>query len=161
MKTEKTLYIRILIWAYNKQEDGFTWDELKKEFSLTQNQSDWVNTVFREYGNELISILPYKKDHIYTITAKGTSAAISYLNLKEAERSGKRAEKIAWVAIIISLVALYSAIMLGQNQIEVSREQIQNQNAIWDYEQMRNDRIEARDIQWRKADLQFQDRLPE
>ena len=38
------------------------------------------------------------------ITAKGTSAAVDYLNLKEAEKSGKRATYIAITAIIIGVL---------------------------------------------------------
>ena len=94
MKTEKTLFIRILVWAYNKQEDGFTWDELKKEFNLNQTQDDWAQEVFRKFNNELLSISPYKKGYIFIITEKGIPVVINYLNLKEAEKGSKRAEKI-------------------------------------------------------------------
>ena len=34
MRTEETLYIKILIWAYKKQEAGFKWEELQKEFTF-------------------------------------------------------------------------------------------------------------------------------
>lgn len=104
MKTKKILFMRILIWAYNKQEDGFTWDELKKEFNLNQTQDDWAKVVFLKLDNQLFSISPYKKEHTYIITEKGIPLAISYLNLKEAEKSSKRAEKIALAAIIIGIV---------------------------------------------------------
>lgn len=104
-KTEKSLYIRILIWAYNKRENGFRWNELKNLFNLSREQAVWVDKMFRANGAEIIGILSYdSNEHIYMITAEGVSAAISYLDLKEAERSGKRAEKIALTAIIVGIV---------------------------------------------------------
>ncbi len=109
MKTEESLYIKILIWAYNRQESGFVWNDLQKEFNLTKEQEQWVQKVFRSNMPASENLI----DHIYNteansyqyfITAKGISAAIDYLNLKEAEKSGKRAEKIALVAIIVGVV---------------------------------------------------------
>jgi len=110
MKSEKTLYIKILVWAYFRQEAGFTWGDLQKEFVLTKEQEQWVQKIFRSNmpaSDNLIDHLSYNQDkdiHKFVMTAKGTSAAIEYLSLKEAEKSGKRAEKIAWVAIIMGII---------------------------------------------------------
>lgn len=110
MQVQEGLYIKILIWAYNRQESGFTWADLKKEFNLTSGQEQWVQKVFRSNlpaAENLIDHLTYnvdKNEHLMVITAKGVSAAIQYLNLKEAERSGKRAEIIALFAIGIGVV---------------------------------------------------------
>lgn len=110
MTTEETLYIRILVWAYNKQEAGFRWDELQKEFNLSLEQNQWVLKVFCssiQANDNLIDHLGYSKQQngdMFVITAKGTSAAIEYLNLKEAERSSKRANKIALAAIAIGII---------------------------------------------------------
>lgn len=110
MKTQDTLYIKILIWAYNRQEAGFSWGDLTKEFNLTPEQIQWVQKIFRSNmpaSENLIDHLSYnqeKDSHLFVITSKGTSAAIEYLNLKEAERTGRRAEKIAIAAIIIGAV---------------------------------------------------------
>ena len=41
---------------------------------------------------------------VFVIAPKGVSAAIDYLNLKEAKRTGKRAEIIAICAIIIGVI---------------------------------------------------------
>lgn len=107
--TEKTLYIRILIWAYNKQEKGFSWQELKLAFNLNHDQEEWVLKIFRSNmpaSENLIDHLSYNNDdknHLYVITAKGTSAAIDYLNLKESEKNSKRAENIAIAAIAIGI----------------------------------------------------------
>lgn len=107
MKTEDTLYIKILIWAYQRQEAGFSWGDLRKEFALSPAQEQWVQKIFRSNmpaSDNLIDHLSYneqKDSHLFVITSKGTSAAIEYLNLVEAKISSKRAEKIALVAIVI------------------------------------------------------------
>lgn len=107
MKTEDTLYIKILIWAYQRQEAGFSWGDLKTEFGLSSAQEQWVQKIFRSNmpaSDNLIDHLSYneqKDSHLFVITSKGTSAAIEYLNLMEAKISSKRAEKIALVAIVI------------------------------------------------------------
>jgi hypothetical protein len=115
----ETLYIRILEWAYRKQEDGFTWAELSKQFKLTKKQEDWVQRTFRSNmsaAENLIDHLSYadKDDsHFYVITPKGISEAINYLNLKEAEEGGKRAERIAVVAIIVGVIVGVVQIVIG------------------------------------------------
>ncbi len=123
MKIEDTLYIKILIWIYKKQEAGFNWEDLKKEFQLNSAQEQWVLKVFRSNmpaSENLIDHLSYNEkdnEHLYVITAKGTSAAIDYLNLKEAEKSSKRAEKIAKVAIGIGIVVGVFEIIIGLLQL--------------------------------------------
>lgn len=116
--TENTLYIRILIWTYNKQEKGFSWEELKEAFKLNYDQERWVIKIFRSNmppSENLIDHLTYYNDeneHLYVITAKGTSAAIDYLNLKEAEKSSKRAEMIAIMAIAIGIIVGLAQILV-------------------------------------------------
>ena len=34
MKTKDNLYINILLWAYNKGQEGFTQEELNEKFEL-------------------------------------------------------------------------------------------------------------------------------
>lgn len=110
MNTEESLYVKILIWAYKKQESGFTWKDLEDEFSLTNYQMQWVQKIFRSNmsaSENLIDHLSYNDEensHKFVITAKGTSAAVDYLNLKEAEKSSARAETIALVAIVIGVL---------------------------------------------------------
>lgn len=45
-KTEQDLYIKVLLWAYEKQETGFIWKEMKEHFSLTPLQEGWIRKVF-------------------------------------------------------------------------------------------------------------------
>jgi len=107
--TEKSLYIRILIWVYNKREDGFTWRDLQNAFELSDKQMLWVQKIFHSNmpkSENLVDNLSYSSDNVnlFVITAKGINHAINYLNLKEAEKNSKRAEKIAKIAIIIGVV---------------------------------------------------------
>lgn len=100
----------ILLWAYDRQESGFTWGDLETAFNLTPKQKEWVQKVFRSNmpaAENLIDHMSYDgraDSHLFVITAKGTTAAIQYLNLNEAQNSGKRAECIAIIAIIIGIV---------------------------------------------------------
>lgn len=105
-----SLYIRILIWAYNKREKGFIWRELYEDFNLDDEKKLWVQKIF--YSNmpvadnlvDYIGQAGYKNENNLVMTAKGISAAVDYLNLKQAEKSGKRAEKIAVTAIVIGVI---------------------------------------------------------
>jgi len=123
VKTEETLYIKILIWAYKKQETGFLFKDLKKEFGLNSAQEQWVENVFfpsESISENLIDRLSYNEednDSLFVITAKGTSAAIEYLNLKEAERSSKRAEKIAKIAIFVGIIVGVFQIIMSALQL--------------------------------------------
>ena len=110
MKTEDSLYIKILVWAYEKQESGFTIEELKHKFNLNKDQEQWLLKVFRPnmpVAENLIDHLSYsgnKNEHLFVITSKGTSAAVEYLNLVEAKSSARRAEIIAFIAISIGII---------------------------------------------------------
>ena len=123
VKTEETLYIKILIWAYKKQETGFLFKDLKKEFGLNSAQEQWVENVFfpsESISENLIDRLSYNEednDSLFVIIAKGTSAAIEYLNLKEAERSSKRAEKIAKIAIFVGIIVGVFQIIMSALQL--------------------------------------------
>jgi len=121
-KAEEDLYIRVLLWSHEKQETGFTWEDLTNEFKLNNKQLQWVQKIFRSNmpsSENLIDHLFYQNDeHTFVITAKGTSAAVQYLNLKEAERSGKRAEYIAWTAISVGVIVGAIQIIIGFLQLK-------------------------------------------
>lgn len=103
-------YIEILRWAYGKRCDGFTEQELFQKFNPnnTNEFRNWYRYVFRgNLNNEdcLIGHYDYKDNSHYScLTAKGLSAAVGYLGLEEAQKTGQRAEKIAIVAIVIGTV---------------------------------------------------------
>lgn len=109
MKTEESLYIKILVWAYSQQESGFTWEDLKNKFNLNYDQEQWALKIFRSNMPSSENLIDHiynqgKNEHKYFITAKGTSAAVDYLNLEEAKKSSSRAEKIALTAIVIGVL---------------------------------------------------------
>ena len=64
------------------------------------------------------------------------------------------------VVAALQLLIAYGQYKLGEVQMDASRDQVQLQQAVWDYEKMRNDRLEMRDVQWRREDLESQGRLP-
>lgn len=108
-KIEESLYIKILVWSYEKQESGFYWEELEKKFELNEKQKQWVLKVFRSNTPSANNLIDHfynsgENQHLYFITDKGTSVAIDYLNLKEAQKNSRRAEKIALWAIAITAI---------------------------------------------------------
>lgn len=121
MKTEDTLYIRILIWAYNKREAGFIEKDLFQEFGLDTEQIKWYLKIFRSnlpISENLVGSLDYADNkHTMTLTAKGTSEAIAYLGLEEARKSGVRAERIAKWAIVIGIIVGLVQIVISLFQI--------------------------------------------
>lgn len=118
MKIEDSLYIKILLWIYEKQNAGFIWKDMKKEFELNSSQEQWVNRMFRSsmsVDENLFDILNNRPNEpIFAITAKGVSVAIAYQHLKEAKESSKRAEKIALAAIAIGVVVGLVQIIISQ-----------------------------------------------
>ncbi|MBI4120842.1 MAG: hypothetical protein HY457_01120 [Parcubacteria group bacterium] len=144
-------------------EKGFTHDELKNFIRSAYSVSD-------EHIEQFIQEeLDFPLGSTYSRTAKGgywipplelVSKVTDYDELKEARQSSKNAFQFSIIAIIISSVSLYVTIQLGENQIEVSQEQFRLQQAVWDYEKIRNERMEQRDIDWRREDLRFYNRLP-
>ncbi len=82
---------------------------------------------------------------------------------KSASTESKSMRYLTYALGIVALLQLfiaYGQYRLGEVQIDVSRDQRGLEDAIWQYDKMRNDRIEQRDIEWRKKDLEFQGRLP-
>ena len=45
-KADEDLYIRILLWAHERQETGFTVDEIRPTFKLSQDEDMWVRKIF-------------------------------------------------------------------------------------------------------------------
>lgn len=109
MKNKDTLYIKVLIWAYKKQEEGFTWRDIEENFRLNREQLRWIQKIFRPNLPPSDNLFDWLNDNqinkeYLVITAKGTSAAIDYLNLKQSEKSSKQAMFVAITAIVIGIV---------------------------------------------------------
>ncbi len=114
MKTKDNLYIKILLWAYDKAQEGFTREELNTKFNLRGELHQWVESNFFNGTNSnraLIGHLRYSEGiQYFTLSSKGMSAVIDYIELKEARESSQKAIKIAtWsfgVAIGIGILQI-------------------------------------------------------
>ncbi len=114
-KGEENLYIKILLWAYGKSQDGFTRREMTEEFGLEGNIDSWVQKIFFSGTNSSRPIIGHFKStekngeniDYFMLTDKGMSTAIDYIELKEARESSQKAIKIAtWsfgVAITVGI----------------------------------------------------------
>lgn len=88
-------------------------------------------------------------------------------DLKKYSKSSKAEEiQMRYLTFALGAVALlqlfiaYGQYRLGEVQTNFAHEQVATQNAVWEYEKMRNDRLETRDVNWRREDLEFEGRLP-
>jgi hypothetical protein len=120
MKTKDHIYIQILTWAYDKQQTGFTREEMNEKFNLKGELFTWVNEAFFFGTNDdrpLMSVLIRREEKDYfALSGKGISAAIDYLELKEARESSKEARMIAIISIIIGIIVGIAQIIVAFNQ---------------------------------------------
>ena len=108
MKSEESLYIRVLLWAYEQSTEGFAESDLHRTFGLLQNLSlrEWYQRVFRNTRADNTPLIDHfrTEDSIsyHCLTEKGMSAAIDYLGLKEARESSKSAMRIAIGSLVLA-----------------------------------------------------------
>ncbi len=125
MEKEGDLYIDILNWAYERVHNGFTSDELRKEFKLEGERWDWALKIFfpdKDNENSLIKHITYKADQNlqwYAISSKGISAVINERQLKEARDSSRKAIKIATYSLWIAIGSFAVSIIVNIAQIIV------------------------------------------
>lgn len=82
---------------------------------------------------------------------------LNELSNRQNRKQSKLAFGISICSIILATLALlftYAQFQVSMNQIDYQHENNVQQRAIWEYEKMRNDRLEARDNEWRKQDLE-------
>ncbi len=113
MKTEESLYIKILLWAYDRQALGFREEELISHFELNKSPElrAWYQTTFRHGTNDnhaMIANFIYANNaHLFSLSEKGMSAAIDYLDLRDARENSRDAKIIAlwsiWIAVIVGI----------------------------------------------------------
>jgi hypothetical protein len=111
---KQDLYTRILLWAYRKQESGFTHQELVDDFNLTPSQDAWVWKMFNtssDYDRKFFEHLrndetAIPNQHYYALNEKGITSAVNYLSLKQAEMNSRLAMIISVASIILTLAAL-------------------------------------------------------
>lgn len=110
MKTKESLYIKILLWAYENSAQGFSEQELFEKFEIVPGSVNYkLYLKFFRDGNSSSgnpAIIDYfdTRNNItfWCLTEKGMSAAIDYLDLKEARESSKEAMYIAIGSLIIA-----------------------------------------------------------
>ncbi len=119
-KHDNYLYTRVLLWAYEKSETGFTLVDLTDQLSLSRQQESWVRKVFlttSDADRKFFEILRNEETttpnvYYYSLNEKGMSAAVDYLELKEARESSRN-------AIYIATGSLFIATVVGIAQIVV------------------------------------------
>lgn len=114
-KAKEDLYIRILLWAHERQETGFTIEEIRPTFSLSQQEDTWVRKIFlttsdqdRKFFEHIRNddtALPNK--HLCSLNEKGITAAINYKALAHAESGSQRALWFAGCSIFLTALGLF------------------------------------------------------
>ncbi|MDO8443336.1 MAG: hypothetical protein Q7S81_03755 [bacterium] len=155
-------------FCVENSEGGFTQDDLNKYIKSIYGAGINNGYLDQFYQEEICEPAGRKYSRSYFKDENNNrrvppldlvSKVTDYDELKEARKNSKNAFIFSLIAITISVITLYTTLRLGENQVETSQEQIKLQNSIWNYEQMRNNRLEQRDIEWRREDLQSQNRL--
>ncbi|MFA6502947.1 MAG: hypothetical protein WCT45_01665 [Candidatus Paceibacterota bacterium] len=132
-KAGEDLYIRVLLWAHEKQETGFTWESLKSNFSLDALQESWIRKIFlttndqdRKFFEHLRnddSVTPNR--HYYSLNEKGITAAINYKSLAHAEKTSNLAIWFAVFSILLTAIGIFFQIKQTKlTEIQAIPEQI-------------------------------------
>lgn len=112
-KPEDSVYVKGLVWAYERQGRGFTKEEFREALQITDPEWDIVEWLFFNgisHDSPLIWT-PLKEylrhgqiwGDIMHLSPSGMSAAVDYLELKEAQKSGRNAMRIAIFTVVISI----------------------------------------------------------
>lgn len=132
-KANEDLYILVLLWAHEKQETGFTWEELKKHFTLNSSQESWVRKIFLTVSDQDRKFFEHLRNdetvtpnqHYYSLNEKGITAAINYKGLAHAEMTSSLAIWFAWLSILLTAVGIFFSIKQTQlTEIQTIPEQI-------------------------------------
>ncbi|MEK7170093.1 MAG: hypothetical protein AAB767_02295 [Patescibacteria group bacterium] len=142
-KMKEDLYIRVLLFANEKQETGFTWEEIKNHFDLTPLQESWIRKIFLTASDKDRKFFEHLRNdesttpnqHYYSLNEKGISAAINYKGLTHAEANSGHALWFAGLSILLTGIGIF--LQLKQTtltEIQTAPEQIRQarikQNAI-------------------------------
>lgn len=114
-KAEEDLYIRVLLWAHEKQETGFTWEILRKHFSLNVLQEGWVRHIFLTTSDQDRKFFEHLRNdetvnpnqHYYSLNEKGITAAINYKSLAHAEKTSSLAIWFAGFSILLTAIGIF------------------------------------------------------
>lgn len=105
---DNELFIKVLLWAYSRQEKLFEVNELRDALGITDEIYPWFYKVFLEGTNDsppLIGVAKYEDNrHYYVLSARGIQVVVDYIELSEARKSSTTALRLAIAAIIISII---------------------------------------------------------
>lgn len=123
----------------------------------------YPNKINNEKINETIEkILDHLKSNagVESIVLKDTAfinLGLNELNSRHSRKQSKIAFYISMLSLVIAIFAVYitwGQLQVSSNQIQYQRENNNMQYIIWEYEKMVNERLEMRDVEWRKQDLE-------
>ncbi|MHB8660579.1 MAG: hypothetical protein ACYC75_01385 [Minisyncoccota bacterium] len=109
------LYTRILLWAYDKQETGFTMEEIRPTFDLSQEEDTWVCKIFLTTSDQDRKLFEHFRNdesgttnkHPYALNEKGITAAINYKALRHSEKSSEQALWLATFSIFLTAAGIF------------------------------------------------------
>ncbi len=82
-------------------------------------------------------------------------------NRKLAESNNKNSRSMFWLTVVLAIAAVIQALSafaqwkVSENTIDVQRQGNATAYAEWQYNMMRNDRLETREVEWRRKDLEY------
>lgn len=132
-KANEDLYILVLLWAHEKQETGFTWEELKSHFTLNSSQESWIRKIFLTTSDQDRKFFEHLKNdnsvtpnqHYYSLNEKGITAAVNYKSLAHAEKTSSLAIWFAGLSILLTAVGIFFQIKQTRlTEIQAIPEQI-------------------------------------
>lgn len=166
-KADEDLYIRVLLWAHEKQETGFTWENLKEHFSLDSSQESWVRKIFLTTSDQDRKFLEHLRNdetvtpnqQYYSLNEKGITAAINYKSLAHAEKTSNLAIRFAGISVLIAVIGSGFQIlstMLTRDSLNLSKEILQReQDPLIQYQYMNgwfhvggNDNVIIKKVDW-------------
>lgn len=135
---EKNYYIKILEWAYEKHQEGFTLNELKHALDVTDKEWEWWKTVFittSENDRKLIELFQTSEnseEKKYTLNDKGMLAVVNYRELKQARDESKKANTRAILSALLAVATLAIGIWtasITQESLKLTEEKLEKTDA--------------------------------
>jgi hypothetical protein len=117
MDQQEKLYIKTLLWAYERHQYGFTLDELKQSIGLVGEQWIWWREMFiTTNGNDrkLIDLYQLNNDgntNRYTLNDKGMAVVLEYIELQEARLESQKANSRALAANVFAGFSLLISVL--------------------------------------------------
>lgn len=114
-------YTKVLLWAYAKQETGFTWEELKQSCSLSDSEERWVKKIFNTTNDADRKFVEHFRNddnvapnvHYYSLNEKGIAAALAALKAKRSDITNLIAISVSVISLLTAAISLGVAIWTG------------------------------------------------